>query len=96
MTAGNFQPKMSQSNDYNCSAAYLGCREAYLLIEYPVQSFSAKYPHDSGLPANITRTIQSMLGSGYTVIESIDLSGLGITETEIAELKDIFAGGFYL
>lgn len=96
MTAGNFQPKMSQSNDYNCSAAYLGCREAYLLIEYPVQSFSANYPHDSGLPANITRTIQSMLGSGYTVIESIDLTGLGITESEISELKDIFAGGFYL
>lgn len=96
MTAGNFQPKMSQSNDYNCSAAYLGCREAYLLIEYPVQSFSANYPHDSGLPANITRTIQSMVGSGYTVIESVDLSGLGITEAEITELKDIFAGGFYL
>lgn len=96
MTAGNFQPAMKQSNDYNCSAAYLGCREAYLLIEYPVQSFSANYPHDSGLPANVTRTIQSMIGSGYTVIENIDLSGLDITETEIAELKDIFAGGFYL
>lgn len=94
MTAGNFQPSVSQSNNYNSSTSFLGGRRPYLLIEREVPCFSAKYTHDKGLPANVAFMIGNV--HGYTEIEDVDLSGLDYTHEEIEELRSLLAGGVYL
>lgn len=94
LTAGNFQPSVSQSNNYNSSTSFLGGRRPYLLIEREVPCFSTKYTHDKGLPANVAFIIGNV--HGYTEIEDVDLSGLDYTQEEIEELRGLLAGGVYL
>lgn len=84
---------VQQSNGYNSTAGLLGVRKPYLMIERPVPSWSAKYRHDKGLPANIATTLSNV--TGFTVIEDIDLSGLPFTEGEITELRGLLKEGVY-
>ena len=94
MTAGNFQGKMSQSNNYNASTSFLGCRRPYFLIEREVPCFSENYPHEKGLPLNVSMSLGSV--HGFTVIEDIDLSGItGATENELTELRQLLKEGVY-
>lgn len=92
----NMSPDAAQSNNYNSSTSFLGVRQPYMLLEYAVPSMSMKYQHDKGFPLNVTHTIQEMVGTGYTEIEDIDLSGLDATKDEIDELRTLLAGGVYL
>lgn len=82
-----------QSNGYNSTAAILGVRTPYLLIERPVPSYPANYRHDKGYPSNISTFLLNV--SGFTVIEDIDLSGIPLTETELTELRSLLADGVY-
>lgn len=90
LTACNFQPKMSQSNDYNGSSAYLGGRRPYLLIEYTVQSFSSKYNIENGLPLNVACDLGSV--SGFTVVENPHLS-LTCDADEKEEIESLLKSG---
>ena len=92
----NMSPDAAQSNNYNSSTSFLGVRQPYMLLEYAVPSMSIKYQHDKGFPLNVTKTILSMTGTGYTEIEDIDLSGVVATQAELDELKTILASGVYL
>ena len=85
---------IEQSNGYTSSAVMLGVREAFLLIERPVQSFPSNYGHDKGYPSNITVSLASV--TGYTEISDIDLSGIPLTDTELSELRDLLKTGVYL
>ena len=84
---------VQQSNGYNSTAGLLGVRKPYLMIERPVPSWSAKYRHDKGLPANIATLLSNV--TGFTVIDDIDLSGLPFTEGEITELRGLLKEGVY-
>lgn len=86
---GNVQ----QSNGYNSTAALMGVRKPYLMIERPVPSIPSTYPHSKGYPSNIAALLASV--SGFTVIEDIDLSGIPLTETELTELRSLLADGVY-
>lgn len=86
---GNVQ----QSNAYNSTAAILGVRTPYLLIERAVPSYSSKYMHDSGYPSNIYANLANV--TGYTEIEDIDLSGIPLTQTELEELRGLLKEGVY-
>lgn len=94
MTALNMTPELAQSNNYNSSTAFLGVRRPYLLIERGVPCMSPKYIHDKGIPLNVTRQLSAV--HGYTVIDDIDLSGIGATDEEIQELKNLLSEGVYL
>ena len=85
--------EVQQSNGYNSTAALLGVRVPYLLIERPVPSYSQNYKHDKGYPTNIATTLSNV--SGYTVIEDIDLSGIPLTQGELEELRQLLADGVY-
>ena len=94
LQTANVQPKMSQSNNYNSTTSYLGERTPYLLIEYPVPSFSALYNKDKGLPLNVATSLASV--TGFTVIEDIDLDGItGLTQGEVEELRGLLKEGVY-
>ena len=90
LTACNFQPKMSQSNAYSGSAAFLGGRRPYLLIEYTVQSFSKLYNRESGLPLNVAVSLGSV--SGFTVVENPHLS-LTCDADEKEEIESLLKTG---
>lgn len=85
--------EVQQSNGYNSTAALLGVRTPYLMIERPAPSYPASYKHDRGFPSNITVTLGNI--SGYTEIEKIDLSGIPLTEQEISELRSLLSEGVY-
>lgn len=93
-TALNVQPQMSQSNNYNASTSFLGCRTPYLLIERPVPCMSGKFAHDKGLPLNVALRLSGL--RGFTVISDIDLSGItGATDNELDELRRLLSEGVY-
>lgn len=88
----NVNPPMQQSNGYNASAGFLGGRTPYLMIEYPVPQFSARYTHEKGLPLNVTMAFKDL--RGYTEIdESVDLSGIQAPIDIIDEIRSALASG---
>ena len=94
LSAYNFQGDMQQSNNYNCSTAFLGGRTPYLIIEREVPSFSTLYNKDKGLPLNVALPLSGV--HGFTVIEDIDLSGItGATDNELDELRRLLSEGVY-
>ena len=86
-------PTIAQSNGYNSTAAMLGVRYPYLLIERPVPSYPSNYRHDKGYPSNISTYLSYV--SGFTIISDIDLSGIPLTAAEIGELRTILQTGAY-
>lgn len=71
---------IAQSNAYNGSAAFLGCRYPFLMIERPVSSYAMNYQHEIGIPANIYSTIGSV--TGFVQAENIHLDTIPCTEAE--------------
>jgi len=86
-------PSVQQSNGYNSTAALMGVRTPYLMIERAVPAFPGKYGHDKGYPSNITTNLGNVVG--YTEIEDIDLSGIPLTQGELEELRQLLADGVY-
>ena len=86
-------PNVQQSNGYNSTAALLGVRTPYLLIERPVPSYAGKYGHDKGFPSNISTLLSNV--TGFTVVEDIDLSGIPLTQSEIDEIRSLLKEGVY-
>jgi len=86
---GNVQ----QSNGYSSTAALMGVRTPFLLIERAVPAYSAKYAHDKGFPTNIATLLSNV--TGYTEISDIDLTGLPFTADELTELRQLLAEGVY-
>ena len=84
---------MQQSNGYNSTAALMGVRKPFLMIERAVPAFPAKYGHDKGYPSNITTLLSNV--RGYTEISDIDLTGLPFTADELTELRQLLAEGVY-
>lgn len=80
-----------QSNGYNASTSFLGCRRPFLLIERVLGSWSKAYAHEIGIPANITTTIGSV--SGFVRSDDIHLDGIPATEAEKAMIAQALKEG---
>ena len=84
---------VQQSNGYNSTAALMGVRTPYLLIERPVAAYPAGYAHTKGYPSNIGTLLSNV--TGFTIIEDIDLSGIPLTQGELEELRGLLKEGVY-
>lgn len=84
---------MQQSNGYSASAAMMGIRKPYLMIERPRPAYPANYPHDKGYPSNITTALSNV--HGFTVISDIDLSGIPLTDAELNDIRALLSEGVY-
>ena len=84
---------VQQSNGYNSTAALMGIRTPYLLIERPVPAFPSGYGHNKGYPTNFTTILSGV--RGFTTIEDIELSGIPFTSDELSELRQLLADGVY-
>lgn len=88
------RPSVEQSNGYNSNSAYMGIRIPYLLIERPVASFSKNYPHEQGLPLNVTKKLADV--SGFTVCKNLHTDDLDCTNDEKQMIATLFASGVIL
>ena len=75
------------------SAGYMGIQFPYLVREIPRQSLPAEgsYRRLNGYPTNKEGPLTKY--SGYTCVESIELSGIGATEGEKEEILNMLTGG---
>ena len=85
------RPTLEQSNGYNAGMSFMCYRRPYLLIERPVASFSKNYPHEQGLPLNVTKKLSSI--RGFTTCENVNLDGINCTEEEKGLLKEALKVG---
>ena len=88
------RPSVEQSNGYNSNSAYMGIRIPYLLIERPVASFSKNYPHEQGLPLNVTKKLSDV--KGFTVCKNFHVDNIDCTQSEKDMIKALFASGVIL
>ena len=88
------RPSVEQSNGYNSNSAYMGIRIPYLLIERPVASFSKNYPHEQGLPLNVTKKLSDV--KGFTVCKNLHVDNIDCTQSEKDMIKALFASGVIL
>lgn len=86
-------PQVMSSNSYTASAAFLGIRKPFLIIERSVSHFPMKYSHDVGLPSKITTALSA--ASGFTTVGEVDLSGMGASSEEKAAIRALLASGVY-
>ena len=87
-------PQVMSSNSYTASAAFLGVRYPFILIERSVSHFATNYQHDVGIPSCITSKLSSQ--SGFQVVKDIDLSSVSATDREKDEIRSILASGIYV
>lgn len=85
------RPTLEQSNGYNAGMSFMCYRRPYLLIERPVASFSKNYPHEQGLPLNVTKKLSNI--RGFTTCENANLDGINCTEEERGLLKEALRVG---
>ena len=81
----------AMSNAYNASSSILSHRKPYLLIEYPAYNFSQGYPKECGLPLNFYTQLRQV--SGFTVVENVNLSGIGCSADEMKEIQTLLREG---
>ena len=83
---------IAQSNAYTGSAAFLGCRYPFLMIERPVSSYARNYQHEIGLPSNIYAKLSQV--SGFVKMENVHVDGItGATDEEKEEIRRLLASG---
>ena len=88
------KPSLEQSNGYNAGMSYMCYRQPYLLIERPVASFSKNYPHEQGLPLNVTKKLSTV--TGFTTCEAPVLDGLLALNEEKEMIRAALAEGIIL
>ena len=88
------KPSLEQSNGYNAGMSYMCYRRPYLLIERPVASFSKNYPHEQGLPLNVTKKLSTI--SGFTTCKAPVLDGLRALDEEKEMIRAALAEGIIL
>lgn len=89
------QPAYNLSNGYNATSSFMGVRTPYFIISRPVQSFSAEYPHEKGLPLNVAYRLSQLVGSGFTVCDSPHID-IECSEYERAEIERALTTGIVL
>ena len=85
------RPTLEQSNGYNGGMSFMCYRRPYLLIERPVASFSKNYPHEQGLPLNVTMKLGTL--KGFTTCTAPVIDGFHCLEEEKEMIKQALVEG---
>lgn len=89
------KPMYTMSNGFNATSGFMGVRIPYLIISRPVSSFSKAYPHEKGMPLNVTKRLSEMVGTGMTVCDKPHID-FECTEWERAEIERLLTSGVIL
>lgn len=90
----NSKPIISRSGALGGSSGMLSVQNPYIIKKVPRQSWPAAYNTYVGYPTNMTCNLGSL--TGFTVVDSINLSGIPGTEEEVAEILSYLKGGVIL
>lgn len=93
MNMAMLRPDTPSSNGYNASSSFLSERFPYLLIERPASQFSEKYPHEMGLPLNVTCLLSTV--HGFTVVDNPVLN-IKCSDAEYQEICSLLKSGVIL
>lgn len=80
-----------KSGTLGASAAFMGVMTPHVIRYIPRQSLPNNYRHLCGYPSNIGGTLSSF--SGFTAVETIQLSGIAATQEEKEEIANLLKGG---
>lgn len=91
----NSKPHVTKSGRLDGTVGALSVPEAYLILERPIQSLSAKFQEEQGYPSNIVEKLNNL--SGLTVCEAPIMSGFsGATEEEKSAIRAMLCEGVIL
>lgn len=85
------KPSISRSGAISGAASALGVPYPYLIIERPTKASSANPAPVTGLISGRTLSLGSL--SGYNIIESVHLSGVPATASELDEIERLLYQG---
>lgn len=85
------KPSISRSGTISGAASALGVNHPYLIIERPVKAAAANPAPVTGLVSGRTLSLGSL--SGYNIIESVHLSGVPATASELDEIEKLLYQG---
>ena len=94
ISAASLHGDIAQSNAYNASAAFMGCRRPFLMIERVVSDYSQTYAKENGIPSNISKKLGSV--TGFAMIGDVHLDGITATDSEKAEIERLLHEGVIL
>ena len=85
------KPSVSRSGSISGAASALGVPYPYIIIERPTKASSANPAPVTGLISGRTLPLGSL--SGYNIIESVHLSGVPATASELDEIERLLYQG---
>ena len=92
----NSKPIVTRSGSVGESIGMMSVLTPYIIKKVPRQSRPNKYNTFYGYPSNMSGTIGSFAGTGFTVVDTVKLKGIPATDGEIAEIERVLKGGIYL
>lgn len=85
------KPRVSRAGSLAGANASMAVKQAYLIIERPMQQMPTDYAHFMGIPLNLTKRLSSM--TGFTVISDIQFSSSIATDEEHAIVVGLLKQG---
>lgn len=92
----NAKPTFPKSGSLGGPAGVMGHQQAYICLHRPAMARPKYQNKYMGYPSFITRKVSDLVGTGFNAFSDIRLQGLGLLDTEIAELTALLKGGVYL
>lgn len=88
------KPQIQKSGSLGGNAGYLGIGKPFIIIYAPNQCLPNNMPHYTGYPSMVTAALGSL--TGFTVVDSIHLDGIGATDSEKDEIMTALKEGVLL
>ena len=96
MNMMNAKPHIQKSGNTGMIAGAMDNLTPYLILTRPVQSKPEDYQNYKGWTSNITTTLSSLQGKGYTEIAYVHVDGMTATDAEKTEIENLLKEGVIL
>ena len=93
-TAAGMKPNIEKSGSLSGAGGFLGNQKPFIIKETPRQCMPLSQQKYTGFPSYQTQKLGSV--SGYTEVESVNLSGIPANDSELSEIESLLKGGVYL
>ena len=92
--AAGMKPNIEKSGSLSGAGGFLGNQKPFIIKETPRQCMPLSQQKYTGFPSYQTQRLGSL--SGYTEVESVNLSGIPASDSELGEIESLLKGGVYL
>lgn len=85
---------VEHSGGFTGNSGYMGVRRPYLVVEIPNIANPQNYSKYNGFPSMITARLGDC--TGYTEVQSVQLTGFGATNPELTQIGELLKAGVIL